>query len=204
MKQRSFASLSFDTKKKRTRRQDFLSEMEKVVPWAKLLTLIEPHYPTEGRPGRQPIPCATMLRICLMQNWYALSDPAMEDALYEIESMRRFAGIELNENAIPDETTILKFRRLLEQHHLTASMLEGVNHHLSQHGLTKIKTWSFVARSADGCQWPERRDGGKAMRSSHSTRLATPDKACARRRMPRLRSRRTSRQLPRKVRRRFF
>jgi transposase, IS5 family len=136
MKQRSFASLSFDAKKKRTRREDFLSEMEKVVPWAKLLALIEPHYPMEGRPGRQPIPFATMLRIYLMQNWYALSDPGMEDALYEIESMRRFAGIELNENAIPDETTILKFRRLLEQHHLTARMLDAVNQHLSHHGLT--------------------------------------------------------------------
>jgi transposase, IS5 family len=136
MKQPSFASLSFDAKKKRTRREDFLSEMEKVVPWAKLLALIEPHYPREGRPGRQPIPCLTMLRIYFMQQWYALSDPGTEDALYEIESMRRFAGIELNEQAIPDETTILKFRRLLEQHDLTASMLEAVNHHLSQHGLT--------------------------------------------------------------------
>jgi transposase, IS5 family len=136
MKQRSFASLSFDAKKKRTRREDFLSEMEKVVPWAKLLALIEPHYPKDGRPGRQPIPYATMLRIYFMQQWYALSDPAMEDALYEIESMRRFAGIELNENAIPDETTILKLRRLLEHHHLTASILDTVNKHLGQHGLT--------------------------------------------------------------------
>jgi transposase, IS5 family len=136
MKQGSFASLSFDAKKKRTRREAFLAEMEKVVPWVNLLALIEPHYPTDGRPGRQPMPHATMLRIYLMQQWYALSDPAMEDALYEVESMRRFAGIELNEQAIPDETTILKFRRLLEQHDLTARMLETVNHHLSRHGMT--------------------------------------------------------------------
>jgi transposase, IS5 family len=106
MKQRLFASLNFDAKKKRTRCEDFLAGMENVVPWAKLLALIGPHYPTEGRPGRQPIPYATMLRIYLMQNWYAMSDPAMEDALYEIESMRPFAGIELNEQAIPDEMRV--------------------------------------------------------------------------------------------------
>jgi transposase, IS5 family len=139
MKQPSFASLSFGAKKKRTRREDFLGEMEKVVPWVKLLALIEPHYPTEGRPGRQPIPYATMLRIYLMQNWYALSAPGMEDALYEIESMRRFAGIEFNEEAIPDETTILKFRRFLEKRGLTEKMLTTVNGHLGEHGLLHAK-----------------------------------------------------------------
>jgi IS5 family transposase len=135
MKQRSFASLSFDAKKKPTRREKFLGEMDKVVPWTDLLALIEPSYPTSGRRGRPPMPAATMLRILFMQQWYALSDPAMEDALYEIESMRRFAGLELNEDAIPDETTILKFRRLLEQHGLAAKMLEAVNAHLSGKGL---------------------------------------------------------------------
>ena len=127
MKQRSFASLSFESKKKPTRRERFLGEMDKVVPWAALLALIEPSYPTSGRRGRPPMPVSTMLRIHFMQQWYALSDPAMEDALYEIESMRRFAGLELNENPIPDETTILKFRRFLEQHGLAAKILEAVN-----------------------------------------------------------------------------
>lgn len=135
MKQRSFASLSFDAKKKPTRREKFLGEMDKVVPWQALLELIEPSYPTSGRRGRPPMPASTMLRIHFMQQWYALSDPAMEDALYEIESMRRFAGLELNEDAIPDETTILKFRRFLEQHGLAAKMLEAVNAHLSGKGL---------------------------------------------------------------------
>jgi IS5 family transposase len=135
MKQRSFASLSFDAKKKPTRREKFLGEMDKVVPWEALLALIEPSYPTSGRRGRPPMPASTMLRIHFMQQWYALSDPAMEDALYEIESMRRFAGLELNEDAIPDETTILKFRRFLEQHGLAAKMLEAVNVHLSGKGL---------------------------------------------------------------------
>jgi len=135
MKQRSFASLSFESKKKPTRREKFLGEMDKVVPWTALLALIEPSYPTSGRRGRPPMPAATMLRIHFMQQWYALSDPAMEDALYEIESMRRFAGLELNEDAIPDETTILKFRRFLEQHGLAVKILETVNGHLGQQGL---------------------------------------------------------------------
>jgi len=135
MKQRTFASLSFDSKKKPTRREKFLAEMDRVVPWAALLALIEPHDPTAGRRGRPPMAASTMLRIHFMQQWYALSDPAMEDALYEIESMRRFAGVELNEDAIPDETTILKFRRFLEQHGLAVKILEAVNVHLGQQGL---------------------------------------------------------------------
>ena len=135
MKQRSFASLSFEVKKKPTRRERFLGEMDKVVPWADLLGLIEPRYPTSGRRGRPPMAASTMLRIHFMQQWYALSDPAMEDALYEIESMRRFAGLELNEDAIPDESTILKFRRFLEQHGLAVKIFEAVNAHLSGHGL---------------------------------------------------------------------
>lgn len=137
MKQRSFASLSFDAKKRPTRREKFLGEMDKVVPWAELLTPIEPSYPTAGRRSRPPMPPSVMLRIHFMQQWYALSDPAMEDALYEIESMRRFAGLELNEEAIPDETTILKFRRFLEQHGLAVNILETVNAHLSGKGLLR-------------------------------------------------------------------
>ncbi|MBB6187592.1 IS5 family transposase [Rhodanobacter sp. MP7CTX1] len=127
--------MSFESKKKPTRRERFLGDMDKVVPWEALLALIEPSYPRSGRRGRPPMPAATMLRIHFMQQWYALSDPAMEDALYEIESMRRFAGLELNEDAIPDETTILKFRRFLEQHGLAAEILDTVNAHLGQQGL---------------------------------------------------------------------
>lgn len=127
--------MSFETKKKPTRRETFLGEMDKVVPWDALLALVQVNYPTAGRRGRPPMPASTMLRIHFMQQWYALGDPAMEDALYEIESMRRFAGLELNEDAIPDETTISKFRRFLEQHGLAAKILEAVNAHLGQQGL---------------------------------------------------------------------
>ncbi|MDQ2925312.1 MAG: IS5 family transposase [Acidobacteriota bacterium] len=135
MKQSTFASLSFDSKKKPTRREKFLGEMERVVPWDALLALIEPHYPKAGRRGRPPMAVMTMLRIHFLQQWYALSDPAMEDALYEIESMRRFVGLELNEDAIPDETTILKFRRFLETHALAPKLLAAVNGYLGDKGL---------------------------------------------------------------------
>ena len=94
--------------------------MEKVVPWKALLDLIEPHYPkTSSKGGRPPYPLATMLRIHLLQQWYDLSDPAMEDALIEVPTMRRFAGIDMISNRIPDETTILAFRHLLEKHDLS-------------------------------------------------------------------------------------
>lgn len=134
MKQTTFASMNFAAKKRRTRREKFLAEMDQVVPWAKLVALIEPHYPKSGRRGRPPMPLESMLRIYFMQQWYALSDPGMEDALYEIESMRRFAGLELIDDALPDETTILKFRRLLERHDLSAQMMNAINAVLSERG----------------------------------------------------------------------
>jgi IS5 family transposase len=118
MKQTTFASAAWDRKGKVTRRERFLKEMDQVVPWAGILGLIEPHYPKAGN-GTQPMPMGTMLRIYFMQQWFNLSDPAMEDALYDSESMRRFAGIELVDDAVPDESTILRFRHLLEQHQLT-------------------------------------------------------------------------------------
>lgn len=125
MKQTTFASLAFESKKKPTRRERFLREMDQVVPWARLTKLIAPHYPRAGN-GRQPMPLETMLRIYFLQQWFNLSDPAAEDALYDIESMRRFCGIELGEDAVPDETTILNFRRLLERHRLTEAIFKTV------------------------------------------------------------------------------
>lgn len=134
MKQTTFASLTYNAKKRQTRREKFLAEMERVVPWSELLAVIEPHYPKTGRRGRPPMPLESMLRIYFMQQWYALSDPAMEDALYEIESMRRFAKLELVEDALPDETTVLKFRRLLEKHSLTARLLQVIQAVLAERG----------------------------------------------------------------------
>jgi IS5 family transposase len=115
--------------------------MELVVPWKSLLSLIEPCYPVAGR-GRHPYPLETMLRVHLMQNWFGLSDPAMEEALYEITPMRAFAGLTLTK-AIPDETTILNFRHLLEEYELAPEILQRVNAYLSRKGLL-LKRGSIV------------------------------------------------------------
>jgi len=124
------------TRKRRvTRREKFLSEMEQVVPWARLEALIEPHYPRSGRVGRPPIGVARMLRMYLLQQWFGLADEAVEDALYDSRSMSCFVGIEPAHEAVPDATTLLKFRRLLEQHQLTARLFEALSAHLAERGL---------------------------------------------------------------------
>ena len=133
--QLSFSSLDFAVKKKRTKRDVFLAEMAAVVPWGKLEALIEPHYPRLGpQGGRRPFPLSTMLRIYCLQQWYNLSDPGAEEALYDIQSMRAFAGLELGRDAIPDETTILNFRHLLERHELTKAIFAAVAEHLAAKG----------------------------------------------------------------------
>lgn len=134
MTQLSFGDAEYAGKRKQTRREIFLAEMEQVVPWKALLALIEPHYPKAGGRGRPPYSLETMLRIHFLQQWYALSDPAMEESLYEIVSLRQFARLSLLE-VIPDETTLLNFRHLLEQHGLAAKLLAAVNADLSQRGL---------------------------------------------------------------------
>ncbi|MCU0635599.1 MAG: transposase, partial [Gemmatimonadaceae bacterium] len=118
--QRSLASVVYDSTRKITRREQFLREMDAVIPWADLVALIAPHYPVAGR-GRRQLPLATMLRVYFLQQWFDLSDPQAEEMLYDSESMRRFARIELGHDAVPDESTILRFRHLLAQHQLTAS-----------------------------------------------------------------------------------
>ena len=142
MKQTTFASVAYDRKGKVTRRERFLSEMDQVIPWGSILALIEPHYPKAGN-GTQPMPLERMLRIYFMQQWFNLSDPAMEDSLYDSESMRRFAGIELSEDAIPDETTILRFRHLLEKHYLTQAIFSQIRTLLEQKRLL-LKSGTIV------------------------------------------------------------
>ncbi len=141
MSQISFADAEYAGKRKKTRREVFLEEMELVVPWKVLLKIIEPHYPVAGR-GRRPYALESMLRVHLMQNWFALSDPAMEEALYEIASLRSFAHLSLNE-PIPDETTILNFRHLLEANDLAEDILKVVNALLARKGLL-LKRGSIV------------------------------------------------------------
>jgi IS5 family transposase len=129
--QRTFASVAWTQKGKVTRREQFLAEMDAVIPWVRLIALIEPHYPKAGN-GRQPLGLEKMLRIYFLQQWFNLSDPQAEDAVYDSEAMRRFTRVELGEDVVPDESTILRFRHLLEEHRLTAAMFAAVNELLSE------------------------------------------------------------------------
>ncbi len=139
MKQLSLAETGFSPKAgKITRRAQFLSEMDTIVPWFRLEALIEPHYPKAGN-GRPPKPLSAMLRIHFLQQWFGYSDPAMEEALHDIPLLRQFAGLDAFEDAMPDETTILNFRHLLEKHHLAAAIFAEVNGLLSEKGLSMRK-----------------------------------------------------------------
>lgn len=133
MKQMTFADAEYAGKRKQTRKELFLIEMDQVVPWNGLIKLIEPFYP-KGEGGRPAYPLMTMLRVHLMQNWFGYSDPAMEEALYETTILRQFS--ELNLERIRDETTILNFRRLLEKHELAAGILAVINGYLGDRGLS--------------------------------------------------------------------
>jgi transposase, IS5 family len=134
--------LGLNLSTKRTRKREFLDEMRRVVPWSKLIALIEPHYP-KGKTGRPPFPVATMLQIHFMQQWFGLSDPAMEEALYDVPLYREFAGLDGGMTRLPDESTILRFRHLLEAHGLAAQMLGLVNEILVEKGLM-LKTGSAI------------------------------------------------------------
>ncbi|MDX2207202.1 MAG: IS5 family transposase [Gemmatimonadales bacterium] len=133
--QTTFACDTWATKGKVTRREQFLREMEAVVPWDLLLALIAPHYHPRGRRGRPAHPLPVMLRIYFLQQWYAFSDPQPEEALYDSETMRRFVGLELGEDTVPDESTILRFRHLLERHQLTAQIFDAVRDLLEERRL---------------------------------------------------------------------
>ena len=168
--QRTFAGLAWSGKGKVTRRERFLGEMNAVIPWKRLLNLIEPHYPKAGA-GRHPHDMEKMLRIYFMQQWFDLSDPGAEDAIYDNESMRRFAGVELGEDKVPDETTILRFRHLLEEHELTKAIFEEIGSLLQERGLL-LKQGTIVdatiihapssTKNASGKRDPEMRQTKKA------------------------------------------
>ena len=136
MKQVSMSMTGYFDKGKKTKREKFLAEMDQVVPWARLCALIEPHYPKASPAGgRPPLPLERMLRIYCLQQWYNLSDPGAEEALYDSITMRQFAGVRTDADIIPDETSILNFRRLLESHQLTERLLAEINAHLCERGL---------------------------------------------------------------------
>ena len=143
MRQMSLAQQAeFQRFAKKSRREQFLEEMDAVMPWAELLAQIEPHYP-KGEMGRKPVGLGIMLRLYLVQHWFALSDPAAEDALYDSAALRGFVGIDLGRAPAPDETTILNFRHLLEAHDLCGQMLATVNLYLGSRGI-RITTGTIV------------------------------------------------------------
>lgn len=129
--QTSFAVSEWSQKKKRTKREKFLDEMEGLVPWKRLVELIKPHYP-KGLRGRPPKGIERMLRVYFLQQWYGLADEALEDAIYDSQAMRLFVGIDLSQEGVPDATTLLKFRHLLERHDLTRSIFEEISTMLSE------------------------------------------------------------------------
>ena len=133
--QRSFSELEYASKKKRTRRDRFLQELDAVVPWSTLEQVIMPFYPTTGRRGRPPIGLSRMLRMYVAQQCFGLSDEGIEDAIYDSQAIRSFVGIDLSREGAPDATTLLDFRHLLEQHQLTESIFNAIAHHLAAKGL---------------------------------------------------------------------
>jgi IS5 family transposase len=167
MQQMSFGDAEYVYKKKRTRREIFLTEMDQIVPWKELVKLLEPFYGS-GERGRRPYPLPTMLRIHLMQNWFGLSDPAMEEALYEIGSMRGFAKLSLA-RAIPDETTILNFRRRIEEYELAEDLFKVVNQHLTRKGLL-LKRGTIVDATIIPAPSSTKNEDGKRDPEMHQTK----------------------------------
>jgi IS5 family transposase len=142
MKQISLSTTGFELAHKKTRKREFLEEMYLVVPWAELVSLIEPHAP-KGKTGRPPFALSTMLRIHFMQQWFGLSDPAMEESLHDVPLYREFAELDAGVSRLPDESTILRFRHLLEKHELSAPLLATINGTLAKRGLL-LKTGTVV------------------------------------------------------------
>jgi IS5 family transposase len=167
MDQLSFGDADFASKGKTTRKERFLAEMEGIVPWSKLMRVIAPVYPDGGN-GRRPYPLATMLRVHLMQNWFSLSDPAMEDALYDMPALRTFAGLS-SVSAIPDETTILNFRHLIEAYELAPEIFACVNRHLTRKGLM-VKEGTMVDATIISAPSSTKNEDGKRDPEMHQTK----------------------------------
>ena len=141
-KQTSFSELEYNGKKRQTRRDLFLNKMEALVPWQEWLALVEPHYP-KGKRGRPPIGCERMLRLYLLQTWYNLSGEGLEDAVYDSQALRQFSRVDLAHEPVPDATTLLKFRHLLDKHQLPKQMFEELRARLRQQGIV-VKEGTLV------------------------------------------------------------
>jgi transposase, IS5 family len=146
MRQRSLSASGFEKYQKKTRKQQFLEEMEVIIPWQELAAAIEPYYPKPEGTGRRPVGIERMLRIHLLQHWFNLSDPAAEEALYDSRALREFVGIDLGTEPVPDETTICKFRHLMERHHLGDELFGLINEYLQENGM-KLSRGTIVDAS---------------------------------------------------------
>jgi IS5 family transposase len=169
MRQQTLASqASFEKFGREGKRERFLDQMQQVVPWPELLALVEPHYPKAGD-GRQPVGLAIMLRTYFLKQWFNLSDPGMEEAFYDSPALRRFAGVDLGVAAAPDETTILCFRHLLEQHELCGEMLDTVNLYLDSKGI-RIRTGTIVDATLINAPSSTKNSTGQRDPAMHQTR----------------------------------
>jgi IS5 family transposase len=169
MRQQTLASqASFEQYGRKGKRELFLDQMEQVVPWAELLALVEPHYPKAGN-GRQPAGLSIMLRTYFLQQWFGFSDPGMEEAFYDSSALRRFAGVDLGRAAAPDESTILRFRHLLEEHELCGQILDTVNHFLASRGI-RIGTGTIVDATIINAPSSTKNSTGKRDPQMHQTR----------------------------------
>jgi transposase, IS5 family len=146
MRQPSLSASGFEKYRKKTRKQQFLEEMEVIIPWQELAAAIEPYYPKPEGAGRRPVGIERMLRIHLLQHWFNLSDPAAEEALYDSQALRDFVGIDLGREPVPDETTIGKFRHLMERQHLGDELFQLINDYLQENGM-KISRGTIVDAS---------------------------------------------------------
>ena len=162
------ADLGLNLSTKRTRKREFLDEMNRVVPWAALVALVTPHAPA-GRRGRPPFPVETMLRIHFMQQWFGLSDPAMEEALFDVPLYREFAGLDNGNVRLPDESTILRFRHLLETHKLAGPMLATVNDVLRDKGLM-LRIGTVVDATLISAPSSTKNDSGQRDPEMHQTK----------------------------------
>ena len=159
---------SFEKYGRKSKRELFLDQMNRVVPWSELQGLVEPFYPKPGN-GRQPVGLAIMLRTYFLQQWFGFSDPGMEEAFYDSPALRRFAGVDLGVAAAPDETTILRFRHLLEQHDLCGEMLDAVNRYLETKGI-RISTGTIVDATIIHAPSSTKNSGGKRDPEMHQTK----------------------------------
>ncbi len=170
MKQLSLGDSGFERKTKRTRKREFLDEMNLVVPWAELVSLIAPHAPAPGaKGGRPPFAVETMLRIHFLQQWFNLSDPAMEEALYDMALFREFVGLDTGEDHLPDESTILRFRHLLEAHKLSLQILATVNATLAAKGLL-LKSGTVVDATLIAAPSSTKNSSGERDPEMHQTK----------------------------------